>query len=474
VPLGTRTIRPMTGWRWAAIPLAGLLLSGAVAARAPAPARADGTAPACASAGSGPPPGPASTAPTTHGAPPRLAPLRLPALPLRTTGSRIVGRDHRDVTLASVNWYGAEEQDYVVGGLDRRPVDVIAREIRALGFNSVRLPWSNALLHDNPVVCDASVAANPQLRGQHALTVLDAVVRALGAQGIMVILDDHMTTADWCCLPTDTDSLWYNAAPTPTQPAWLQTFHTAQWLTDWQTMVRHYRGARYRNVVGVDLRNEPRGSAMWGTQTGPAPGCQPPAQDTPDWHDAAERGAACVLAANPDLLVMVEGVAYALTLTGAATAPVVLPAGHTHQLVYSPHDYSQDQPVDVNADPARLAAHFTQYWGFLASGATPTPIWLGEFGTCHNAQLACDQNQDHSREWVVNLGRYLTSNRFSWGYWPLNGTQSRGITRVAGDEESFGVLDAGWSCEAQPALTALLRGLPGATTGADLRCPSRR
>jgi endoglucanase len=458
----------MTGRRWAAIPISALLLGTGVVAGAAA--QPSGPGPACATARSAP----RSASPTATRPAPRLAPLRLPALPLRTSGNRILDRRHREVTLASANWYGAEERDYLVGGLDRRPVDAIAREVRALGFNSVRLPWSNALVHDNPVVCDSSVAANPQLRGKHALAVLDAVVGALGAQGIMVILDNHMTTADWCCLPTDDNNLWYNAAPTPAQPVWLQNFHTAQWLADWQTIAGHYAGPRYRNVIGADLRNQPRGGAVWGTQTGPSPGCEPPAQDHPDWHDAAQRGAACVLAANPDLLVMVEGVAYSLNLTGAAVAPVVLPAGHGHQLVYSPHDYGQDQAPDVNADPVRLAAQLNQQWGFLASGAAPTPIWVGEFGTCHTVPLQCGDNHDRSHEWIVNLAGYLTTHRFSWGYWPLNGTQSRGITRVDGDEESFGVLDTTWSCEAQPALTALLKRLPGATRGTDLRCAPRR
>jgi endoglucanase len=460
----------MTGGRFAAIPMS-VLLAGSVVVPGAA-AQASTTSPPCAAAGATPTTGLAAT-PTPRPAP-RLTPLALPALPLRTSGNRIVDAHHAAVGLASVNWYGAEEQDYIVGGLDRRPLDAIAREVRALGFNSVRLPWSNALVHDNPVVCDSSVAANPQLRGKHALAVLDAVVHALGQQGIMVILDNHMTTADWCCLPTDDNSLWYNAAPTPSQPAWLQNFHTAQWLADWQTMARHYSGPRYRNVVGADLRNEPRGQSVWGPAAGPAPGCQPPPRDTRDWHDAAERGAACVLAANPDLLIMVEGVAYSLDLSGAATAPVRLPAGHPHQLVYSPHDYGGDQAPEVNADPARLASQLNRQWGFLAAGATPAPIWVGEFGTCHADALRCGDNHDRSQEWVVNLAHYITTNRFGWSYWPLNGTQSRGITRRDGAEETFGVLDSTWSCSAQAALTGLLQRLPGATRGALLPCPRAR
>src|SRR5579871_2467233 len=67
----------------------------------------------------------------------------LPALPLATSSRWIVDATGARFKLVSVNWYGAESADFVVGGLDRAPVAAIAARIRALGFNSVRLPWSN-------------------------------------------------------------------------------------------------------------------------------------------------------------------------------------------------------------------------------------------------------------------------------------------------------------------------------------------
>jgi len=292
--------------------------------------------------------------------------------------------------------------------------------------------------------------------------VLDAVITALGRQGLLVILDNHMTTADWCCLPTPEDSLWYNAGSNPSDPVWVQGFHTAQWLADWQTMARRYSGPRYRTVIAADLRNEPRDGARWGSPTASPPRCQPPAQDSTDWRDAAERGAACVLAANPNLLVMVEGVAYALDFSGPIAAPIALPAGHEHQLVYSPHDYQEYHPSDVNADPGRLAALLTRSWGQLATGPNATPVWIGEFGTCHTASIGCGDNHDHSHEWFLDLAQYIDAHDLGWSYWPLNGTQSRGSTRTFGAEETFGVLDTTWRCSASPALTAVLRGLPGA------------
>src|ERR1700737_394874 len=144
----------MTAWRWAAIPMTWLLVSAAVPTAAHA--QPAGVGPACATTPGAPTSTPPSSSPPP-GPAPRVAPLSLPALPLRTAGNRIVDRHHAGVILASANWYGAEERDYIVGGLDRRPLATIARQVRAAGFNSVRLPWSNALVHDNPVVCDSKI-----------------------------------------------------------------------------------------------------------------------------------------------------------------------------------------------------------------------------------------------------------------------------------------------------------------------------
>src|SRR5262245_15243286 len=67
-------------------------------------------------------------------------------LPLSTCGRWIVDRARRRVKLASVNWYGASDVRHVVGGLDRLTLARLAGTIRTLGFNSVRLPFSNEML----------------------------------------------------------------------------------------------------------------------------------------------------------------------------------------------------------------------------------------------------------------------------------------------------------------------------------------
>ena len=65
----------------------------------------------------------------------------LPATPLHTEGRWILDANGERFKLASVNWYGFEELDYTPAGLEIADLDAIARRIRELGFNSVRLPF---------------------------------------------------------------------------------------------------------------------------------------------------------------------------------------------------------------------------------------------------------------------------------------------------------------------------------------------
>ena len=81
------------------------------------------------------------------------------ALPLATDGRWIVDSAGHRVKLASVNWYGAEEADFIPGGLNCQSVAAIAKQIRDDGFNSVRLPWSNAMLEEDPRMCSASTSS---------------------------------------------------------------------------------------------------------------------------------------------------------------------------------------------------------------------------------------------------------------------------------------------------------------------------
>jgi len=59
----------------------------------------------------------------------------------------------------------------------------------------------------------------------------------------MVILNNHISDAIWCCNLDDANGLWYNA--NYTESDWLHTLYEMS-----------YRYSGNKMVIGVDLRNE--------------------------------------------------------------------------------------------------------------------------------------------------------------------------------------------------------------------------
>ncbi len=354
-----------------------------------------------------------------------VAPAAVP--PLRTQGQRIVDSRGQPITIAAVNWYGAESPDYAVGGLHLRPLAEIVAMVRRLGFNAVRLPWSNQMLEEDPVVPDRVLAANPDLRGQRAMAVFERVVAELAAQGLMIILDNHLSHAGWCC--GEQDDLWYD-----------DDFPESNWLRDWTAMASRFRDQPM--VVGADLRNEPRLRAAWGG---------PPETN---WPAAAERAAEAVLGADPDLLVFVQGLHYGADLSGVRELPLVLAL--PDRLVYEIHDYAWFRPGFASS--AEWREWIDHSWGFLVREPGHPPLFVGEFGTCNTDPRCLDDPTPGSRGfWFQTLIDYVGANRLGWAYWPLNGTQSTGRGREWGSPERYGILNPTWDGIASTALVERLR-----------------
>ena len=147
--------------------------------------------------------------------------------------------------------------------------------------------------------------------GKTAMLVFDAVVAALTAEGLMVVLDNHMSDADWCCTEDDRNGLWYND---------LHDEHS--WVEDWLFMVKRFRANPL--VVGAELRNEPRSAVVHHRRLVPTWG---DGNVDTDFHLAYTQCGRAILDVNPGMLLMLDGLHFATNLTGAKAKPVDLPNG---------------------------------------------------------------------------------------------------------------------------------------------------
>ncbi|MGP9022522.1 glycoside hydrolase family 5 protein [Streptomyces sp. BR1] len=370
--------------------------------------------------------------------------------PLSTRGRYIVDAGGNRFRLRSANWDGAQgswtgsgdandpanhhsgQDSYGIPlGLDRVAIPSLLGDFHALGINSVRLPFSNEMIHTTAPVPDAAVAANPGLRGKTPLQVYDAVVAALTADGFAVVLNNHTNTTRWCC-GVDGNERW-NSRQT-----------TRQWADDWVFMARHYRdNAR---VVGADLYNEVRRDILddpnWGLGDGH------------DWFAAAQEAGDRILSeANPNLLIIVEGINWTgIPADGLPHGrPLLTPVrtlSHTlvvsGKLVYSAHFYGYTGPhhsgatglgethdpryQDLTPDQLEAALHDEAFYVSAESGQHFTaPVWISEFG------VGSDEGGAAARTWFSHFTGYLATADADFAYWPLVGWSTDSQGRPGGD-----------------------------------------
>lgn len=350
---------------------------------------------------------------------------------LHTSGAQIVDSQGTPVRLTGVSWFGFETGNYCPHGLWVRSLDSMLDQIQSLGYNMIRVPYCNQLFDPGSVPNGIDYNVNPDLQGLNGLQILDKLVEGAGRRGLKIILDRHRPDSG------SQSPLWYT-----------DQYPEGRWIADWQMLASRYLGND--TVVGCDLHNEPHGDADWGS-----------GNIATDWRLAAERAGNAILAVNPNLLIIVEGVEHVgndyywwggnLALAGQEPVQLDVP----NQVVYSPHDYPAsvyNQPwFNDPAYPNNLPAVWDAHWGYLVKNNL-APIWIGEFGT--RDQTASDQ------QWFRTLANYIQANGLSFAFWCWNPNSG----------DTGGILQDDWrtvnqdkQAVLQPLLAPLIGSIPSAT-----------
>ena len=81
--------------------------------------------------------------------------------------------------------------------------------------------------------------------GKTSMEIFDATVKSLVNAGVMVILNNHISDAKWCCGDFDGNGLWHN-----------NHYSADQWQDVLTSLAKQYKDEPM--VIGNDLRNEIR------------------------------------------------------------------------------------------------------------------------------------------------------------------------------------------------------------------------
>jgi len=333
------------------------------------------------------------TAPTTAAAAPTPRP------PLATKGAQIVDATGRRAVLQGVNWFGFETSNHAPHGLWSRDYRDVLAQVRRLGLNTIRLPFSLEALRAQTVTgVDFSAGRNAPLRGATPLEAMDAIIDAAAREDLLIVLDNHSLEDDGY-----TYGLWYGQGG----------FTERDWVEAWRMLATRYRDRR--NVVAADLKNEPHGPATWGTG------------DATDWRRAAERAGDAIGAIAPHWLIVVGGIEgrvagqrldrhwWGGNLEGVRRAPVRL--ARPNRVVYSPHEYGPGvHPQPWFSDPrmpAILADRWEKGFGYIVEQGI-APVLVGEFG---GREVGLDTVEGR---WQRQFVDYIGRKGLSWTYWALN------------------------------------------------------
>jgi endoglucanase len=317
-------------------------------------------------------------------------------------GSQLVDSTGAPVRMTGINWFGAETSNYTFHGLWTRNYKDMINQMAGLGYNTLRVPYSNEMLKPGSMPNSIDYNKNPDLQGLTGLQILDKVIGYAGTKGMRVILDRHRPDSG------QQSPLWYTSA-----------YPESQWISDWKMLAQHYKGNT--TVIGADLHNEPHSLSA---TTGACWGC---GDQTRDWRLAAERAGNAVLSVNPDWLIIVEGIDcvpntgdpqcgwWGGNLSGAAQYPVRLSV--PNKLVYSAHEYATSvamQPwFNDPTFPANMPALWDHFFGYLKK-QNIAPVLIGEFGTT--------LRDPRDQVWLSELMKYLGKGTggFDFTYWCWN------------------------------------------------------
>jgi endoglucanase len=304
--------------------------------------------------------------------------------------------NHQPFVLKGVNWFGFETPSNVIFGLNYRPLEEIVQFLKDNRFNFIRMPfYLELMLNDkipDPSYIDVNI--NPELRNLTSLEIMDKVIGACEAKGILVMLDMHSfkpgTYLD--------DGLWYNA-----------DHPESMVLQTWDIVIERFH-KKFWNLIAIDLKNEPHG-VTWGSGN----------VDT-DFNLAAERIGNHILANGGEkILIFVTGshssppcpCFWGENYMNIYDHPVTL--SNQKKLVYTPHTYGPNV-FDGHAYfsdptfPENMPAIWNQHFGFVPN-VTGQAIVIGEWG---------GRAEGKQQQWNLKFADWLKETKTAHAFWCLN------------------------------------------------------
>ena len=296
-------------------------------------------------------------------------------------------------------------------------------QIKSMGFNAIRVPFVPDTLYNTTPVNQLSYIdtnLNAEFIGKTPLQALDLWMAEADRQGMYVLLDFHSVSMmrqypTWFVSDPADFGLIYNK----------QAYTKANWTRDLAFVAKRY--ASLPHFFAIDIYNEPNGIVRW--STGDANAANP----VNFWKGAAEAASAAVLAANPNLMIFVQGINgnydgleksnvpmnWGEDFQPQAYQPLNIPSD---KLVLSPHTYGPDVYVKSSFGASNFPVNLAADWETLFGQFSPAhPVVVGEWGGRYGNGTGGQADVRWQNAFVDYLVSKGIRSSFYWSYTPNSG-----------------------------------------------------
>lgn len=339
---------------------------------------------------------------------------------LHVEGNKIVDMQGHQVWLTGANWFGFNATERTLHGLWSVNLESTVQSIAERGINLLRVPISTELLHEwsqgQTSIPNVNTAENADLVGKSDLYIFDKFLEMSKKYGIKVMLDVHSALAD------NSGHLY---------PMWYKgSLDSEVFYQSWEWVTERY--ADDDTIIAMDIENEPHGQPWGGTEFAK----WDDSTDVNNWKYACETASNRILAINPNMLVMCEGIeSYPIdgvtwtssdkldyhnnwwggNLRGVRDYPIDL-GENQDQLVYSPHDYGplvylQPWFYEGFSKETLYEDVWKDNWMFIHE-ENIAPLLIGEWGGFMDGA--------DNEKWMLAIRDLIIENKLHHTFWCIN------------------------------------------------------
>lgn len=360
---------------------------------------------------------------------------------LHVEGHKVCDMYGNQVLLTGCNWFGFNCSEEVFHGLWSSSLKDTVNQFGERGLNVIRVPISAECIlnwkNGKKIVPSISTADNPELIGASSQEIFNKFLYYCKQYGVKAFIDIHSAESanSGHLIP-----LWYNGS-----------YDTEDYYEALEYMATTYKDDD--TLIGIDLKNEPHGQV---TGTGTNFAKWDDSEDINNWKYVAETAANKVLAINPNMLILVEGVevypmeGYDYTAVGTIDDPKYyfdwwggnlrgvkdypLDLGENQdQLMYSPHDYGpcvfQQAWFDKDFTKESLYEDcWRDNWAYISENEI-APLLIGEWGGFLDGK--------QTQEWMTYLRDFMIEKEINHTFWCYNANSGDTGGFVAADFKTW-------------------------------------